>query len=142
MERRKFRDLTGEVFGKLTVVSLSETTNARNEIYWNCTCECGNTRVTLGRSMKRGEVVSCGCDNSKRPNLINQRFGKLTVIRLNPDAPRGRGNDRLWDCLCDCGNEAKFETRKLVVELKQSWSAEDAFERPVDTRKGRPKNNT
>jgi hypothetical protein len=116
----KFQDLTGQVFGKLTVGGLSEKTNARNELYWNCVCECGNTRVALGHSMKRGHITSCGCDDDKRPNLINKRFGKLIAIRLNPDAARGRGNQRLWDCLCDCGNQITVNTNKLLSQKKQS----------------------
>lgn len=56
---RKFNDLTGEKFGKLTVVSLDHKGKTRT--YWNCECECGGTRIVANDHLKRGEVTDCGC---------------------------------------------------------------------------------
>lgn len=36
-------------------------------------------------------------------DLTNQKFGKLTVIRLNPE--RAKSGFARWDCNCDCGSE-------------------------------------
>lgn len=55
-----FIDLTGFVFGRLTVTNRAE--NASNgDIRWNCQCECGNKTVPRGMSLRRGETNSCGC---------------------------------------------------------------------------------
>lgn len=35
-------------------------------------------------------------------NIIGQKFGKLTVISMRSD--RGRSNQIMYDCKCDCGN--------------------------------------
>ena len=42
---------------------------------------------------------------SKRIDIINQRFGKLTVIERAEDyiSPKGK-HESCWKCKCDCGN--------------------------------------
>lgn len=56
-------DLTGKVFGRLTVVKPSNKKNTTGEYYWICKCECGNTHKTVGRNLKDGATKSCGCLN-------------------------------------------------------------------------------
>lgn len=60
------RDLTGESFGKLTVVSRAEHTNARHEPFWHCDCECGGKTVTNGSDLTRGRSKSCGCSRKQQ----------------------------------------------------------------------------
>lgn len=54
-----FKDLTGQKFGRLTVVSRAE--NKSGIVYWNCLCECGNLKMIQGCALKSGATVSCGC---------------------------------------------------------------------------------
>jgi hypothetical protein len=56
-----FIDLTGKVFGRLTVVNKSEKRGTLNRIMWNCKCECGNYCVVNGSTLKVGDTKSCGC---------------------------------------------------------------------------------
>lgn len=56
-------DLTGKKFGKLTVID-----KANEKGYWNCVCECGNTKKVSASNLQRGATRSCGCllkENSK-----------------------------------------------------------------------------
>lgn len=53
-------DLTGEKFGRLTVLGRAPNT-PRGETRWMCSCECGASRVIIGRSLRRGRTLSCGC---------------------------------------------------------------------------------
>lgn len=60
----KFIDLTGQRFGKLTVVkrvenytSPSGTTCAK----WECKCDCGNTIYSISTPLRKGRTKSCGC---------------------------------------------------------------------------------
>lgn len=57
----KIKDLTGQKFGKLTVLNLKEVKNRKS--YWNCVCDCGNLHVVRSDSLKCGNVKSCGCLN-------------------------------------------------------------------------------
>lgn len=53
-------DLVGQVFGRLTVVNLHRRVIGR-ETYWETKCRCGNKHITTARSLKSGNVSSCGC---------------------------------------------------------------------------------
>lgn len=90
----KFKDLTGQRFGKLTVVSYAG--NQR----WNCVCDCGNTKNVHLKNLGRN-VNSCGCLKTKT-DLIGHRFGKLVVTER---VGRNKHNNVLWKCKCDCGGE-------------------------------------
>jgi hypothetical protein len=54
----KFIDLTGQRFGRLTVLGLHHSNNGA---YWLCKCECGRESVVRGANLRRGATKSCGC---------------------------------------------------------------------------------
>jgi hypothetical protein len=58
---RRLIDLTGNVFGRLTVVSRAE--NAKDgRPTWNCVCSCdSNATVVSGSHLLGGYTKSCGC---------------------------------------------------------------------------------
>lgn len=66
----RFIDLTGQKFGKLTVIKRdSEKQSA--QIFWICQCECGNVKSINGSSLKSNATQSCGCiGNSLGENKI------------------------------------------------------------------------
>ena len=53
------RDLSGQCFGKLTVIDKNQIKNGRQ--YWNCICKCGKTTVASSASLTTGRKKSCGC---------------------------------------------------------------------------------
>lgn len=55
----KVIDMTGQRFGKLTVISQAETKN--NRAMWLCQCDCGNEKIVAGKHLRNGMVKSCGC---------------------------------------------------------------------------------
>lgn len=55
----KFMDLTGMVFGRLTV--LEQSHKKGRKLYWHCKCECGNFKTASGADMRDGHTKSCGC---------------------------------------------------------------------------------
>jgi len=60
-----FRDLTGERFGKLTVLALSHRVKRVGiAIYWRCRCDCGKESTHQGANLKSGATTSCGCVRS------------------------------------------------------------------------------
>lgn len=52
-------DITGQVFGRLTVIESAGSHNKRAR--WLCRCNCGNEKIVDGQSLRRGHVKSCGC---------------------------------------------------------------------------------
>ena len=55
----KIKDLTGQKFGKLTVIEYLGIFN--HKARFECICECGNTKVVTGVHLRNGHVRSCGC---------------------------------------------------------------------------------
>ena len=96
----KIRDLTGQTFGKLTVVSFAGS-DKRGNAKWLCKCECGNEKAVRGGLLTSGRTKSCGCITKPIKDLSGKVFGKLTVVNF-----AGSRNRRVrWLCKCECGNE-------------------------------------
>lgn len=117
----KANDLTGQRFGRWTVIEASDkTSNDKYDRYWICSCECGVVRDVSERSLLRGRSQSCGCSRNgkfitkvsrtdKDPSMIGKKFGRWTVESRADDYVTTFG-DRFdqWNCVCDCG------TRRVV----------------------------
>lgn len=57
----KFPDLTGTVFGKLTVIGLSPNRGVDGyQRYWECLCSCGQIKTCRESHLKSGKIVTCG----------------------------------------------------------------------------------
>lgn len=101
---RRFKDRTGEVYGRLTVVRQDgwyEPPSARNRrcARWLCRCRCGAEVNVSGTNLTGGNVRSCGClakeaavlSGSKRriDGPIRMKSGYVTVRKVgHPRATR------------------------------------------------------
>lgn len=113
-------DLTGQQFGRLTVVSFHHSDKRRS--FWLCRCSCGNDCIVSANDLRRGGKRSCGClqketqANNVRgarrhfEDLTGRRFGRL-VVKSCEGVKKGV---RWWKCLCDCGKEKTVKTISLV----------------------------
>lgn len=70
----KFIDLTGQKFGRWTVIKYSHK-NSKRMVYWLCKCDCGNEKIVLGNNLRRGKSLSCGC-LARELNSQNHQLGK------------------------------------------------------------------
>ena len=107
------RDLTGQKFGRLTVLyELPERKNGK--IQWRCRCDCGNEKDVLSTSLTSGHTQSCGClqkektstANKRNIDLVGHRFGRLVVLSRSTTSAK-------WVCRCDCGNLVEVTTTHL-----------------------------
>lgn len=56
----KLKDLTGQKFGRLTVIERAE--NAKDgRAHWRCHCDCGNEVTVSSYHLTSGHTQSCGC---------------------------------------------------------------------------------
>lgn len=70
----KLLDLTGQKFGRLTVIERKE--NSKNgTARWLCKCECGNYVVVLSSMLKSGRTKSCGCYMRETISNIRKKHG-------------------------------------------------------------------
>ncbi len=105
-------DLTGQKFGKLTVLRQAQSRNGN--AYWVCQCECGTVKEIRGGHLRSGKIISCGCQGKKnlgqKIDLTGQKFGRLTVLKEH-------GKDKYgaieWLCQCDCGKQTIVTGNRL-----------------------------
>lgn len=109
------RDLTGQTFGRLTVIENDNgMRDKNNNVLKKCICSCKEHNIVYKNYyyLTHADCPSCGCVgkeiskqnglNNKR-DLTGQKFGKLTVVKdsgLRKQTPNG--TMIIWDCVCDC----------------------------------------
>lgn len=90
------KDLKGQRFGRLLVVSRLQSTPA-GQARWLSLCECGNEVRSPGADLRQGKTTSCGCAKIERCATINashrmtgtieyRTWGNM-VSRCEPDSP-------------------------------------------------------
>lgn len=111
---KPFDDLTGRVFGRLTVLNLAGRSKS-GLIQYACMCSCPRHPIILvtGKDLRSGNTKSCGCYHRDMASLANMEdltgktFGRLTVICRVPNSPPTTGNPcgRVqYKCQCSCPN--------------------------------------
>ena len=71
-------DLTGMVFGRLTVICREDdyvAPSGYKKPKWKCLCECGNEKDVLASNLKRGTTTSCGCFQKENMSRIKKTHG-------------------------------------------------------------------
>lgn len=58
----RYFDLTGQVFGRLTVLR-NIPTPGKSGSKWQCLCSCGEIREVMSQPLRNGMTKSCGCLN-------------------------------------------------------------------------------
>ena len=159
-------DLTGQVFGELTVIEDSGKRASDGSVYWLCKCSCGNNNylVTTSELRRTGNRAKKHCNNSihKIKDLKGQNFGYLEVIELDktsigqtkikwlckchncnrPDLVSIRGNDLTMNKskTCGCGCAISYGAQKIKNILDENniiYIAEKTEDNLVN-----PKSNT
>lgn len=65
----KRQDISGMVFGRLTVIGPTEYRYNRN-VLWKCICSCGKETLLTAQKLTRGNTKSCGCWNVEHRQLL------------------------------------------------------------------------
>jgi len=85
---RKPCDLTGQRFGRLTVLGASDKRLCGGVLHI-CQCDCGNVKLVLKGVLDNGTTVSCGCYVREKaretaikhkPRLLHGMAGSLTYV--------------------------------------------------------------
>jgi len=112
-------DLTGMVFGDLTVMSYDTNKKSGNHHYWKCLCKCGKEKSIREHHLKKENgVKTCGSGEclGVRKNLVGMRFGKLQVVEYSHNSGSEKGKKfPYWKCLCDCGTYKVIRGHSLTT---------------------------
>lgn len=111
----KFIDLTGQKYGRLTVLYRVE--NLGKRIRYMCLCDCGNRVVVHSEALRSGNTQSCGCYHRERTaeacavDIIGKEFGWATPEEI---IPGNKNKHRRAICRCRCGNRFDVSVSELM----------------------------
>lgn len=70
----KIKDLTGQKFGELLVISREHSKNGR--AMWLCKCDCGSYTIVKGNKLIDGHTKSCGCLRKRKASMLHKTHGE------------------------------------------------------------------
>jgi hypothetical protein len=128
----RFNDITGQKFGKLTVINFVRKN--KDGPLWECACDCGGKRITTTHSLNRKASTSCGCMAGKhmikhglskdpvayRKYLMQFPFRRLRsrvsisvckALRINGGSKNG----------CSVWTHLSYTPEELRVHLENLW---------------------
>jgi len=79
----KKQELSGQRFGRLTVINQADNKSGR--VCWNCKCECGNTKIISAKTLLNGGTQSCGCLRQQMIAQKNTKHGKSIRGQVTPE---------------------------------------------------------
>lgn len=83
-KKGKIKDETGNVYGRLRVIS-SQGLNEDRKAMWLCSCECGKQVIVAGVHMRRGSTKSCGCLHIETATYMGRRNSRSKLRYLEDD---------------------------------------------------------
>lgn len=135
----KMIDLTGQKFGRLTVIGFDhmEKHGKHNRPYWKCVCDCGKEKIISSNSLRSGSTKSCGCFR-KDISRENHYLGNPNRARLY-DVLR-MVKERCYNKSCE--HYKNYGARG--IKLCDEWSGENGLNNFVEwaTRTGYKKGLT
>lgn len=64
---RHATDMTGQRFGRLTILRRAESNAPGGKARWVCLCDCGTEKTLIGADIRIGQRKSCGCLRRELP---------------------------------------------------------------------------
>jgi hypothetical protein len=73
-------DISGGVFGRLTVIGKSPLRTRFRTVLWICRCACGQSVLVRSEKLRQGRTRSCGCTSTRR-DLATEQIVEQRVRR-------------------------------------------------------------
>jgi len=108
-QNSKRLDLTGQRYGRLTVIRRAEQRGQNS--YWFCQCDCGNTTEAQQGSLRNGTHKSCGCLTRE---LTAKRFTKHGHSPSRKAAVRQANTIAIGQCASDAQIQRTLDTLSMA----------------------------
>ena len=125
---KPIQNLMGQRFGRLVVIDGPIRKESNQRIYWECLCDCGNTRIIRANHLRSGQTQSCGCyrtevNSKKRPSMAREhaKDGSYRKSRLY----------RIWEGMRQRCNNPNKPSYKYYggrgIKVCREWDSYTAF---------------
>lgn len=115
--KENFKDLTGQKFGKLTVIK--RTHQKDKKVFWLCKCDCGTLKTVEAGNLRSGHTRSCGC--LKQWGSGQTSKGEEKIISLLKDAKIPFEREKTLPDMKKHGNHLRFDfylaDKKIALEF-------------------------
>jgi len=100
----RIKNITGQRFGKLMAVSMTNNRQPDGSVVWRCKCDCGNECEAPGVYLRSGKKKSCGCLFLEFYEKQGKRYKEISGA--------------FW---CSYRNHAKQLGREFSITMKEAW---------------------
>lgn len=109
MARLHVKNIEGNRFGKLLVISRVSSSNNDHHVHWQCLCDCRTFCIVSGKNLRTGHTTSCGCFR-KVANLTHGLTGTRQIKRVYEKRRREKeqGLDSQWTYLMELALQTMF----------------------------------
>lgn len=104
------KDITGVIFGRLTVVKFHGI--EKHKAIWECRCQCGREINVRENALKSGNTTSCGCYKNENLKSINKTHG-LSSTKEYKATIRARRRERERKLDCEWTVDMEMALRKI-----------------------------
>ena len=128
-------DLTGQRFGRLTVISYNEEISKQKKgVHWNCKCDCGNETVVWSGNLRKGNTISCGCYNREKTKeqwqdeefrqMQSEKMRKMNIEQWQDEEFRQKQSNGTKEKWQD-EEFRQMKSEKMRETVKEMWQDEE-----------------
>ena len=120
----KLLELTGQKFGKLTVLSRASNFTF-NRSAWNCICDCGKEKIVSGNSLTQEHTKSCGCLQKSLLTVSELSQRDKEYKRKYRQSPKGKLKTELYRKKFNNSPEGKKYFKEYQIKRYYGLSPEE-----------------
>ncbi|MCD8365765.1 MAG: transcriptional regulator [Clostridiales bacterium] len=104
---RGIADLSGQRFGRLTVLHPTNQRDLKGSVFWKCRCDCGNTVKVTQSNLVYGTYRSCGCLRREYQENVAKQLHMIdgTCVELIEKGKRRSDNTSGFRGVCKMKNQ-------------------------------------
>ncbi len=134
-----FKDLTGQRFGRWTVLRIAETEH--KSIFWHCVCDCGNTGIVCGAMLRNGASSKCrSCGSTSHGGCQRPEYKIWLGIKCRCECPTATGYVRYGGRGISVCDEWTTSFKTFYQDMGPRPTPKHTLER-IDNDKGYSKSN-
>ena len=121
LQNQKYKDITGQRFGRLVAVEYAGTRRlggkGQSKVQWRCQCDCGNEIIAIYGSLASGDTKSCKCLSAES---VRKAIAKNTIHGKSWHPLYNVWQHMMRRCY-DIKNSAYKDYGKRGIYVEESW---------------------
>lgn len=142
-KNKRLIDLTGQRFGKLTVIKAAGT-NIHKKRLWECVCDCGKHTTVTGSDLRNGHTKTCGCAwHKENAAVFHDAFVEMRTSKGEPFLIDAEDYERVKNVcwyinhgyVLGCINGKEVRLHRFLTECPETAIVDHINQNKADNRK-------